>query len=123
MLLNLGVDFRINSEFRPDAYQPLTWQFHLQDTLTQKPYPWLDVFAAFKVQSFRFFFRYENLQTLWNNSDVFYQTASHPQPFGSIRLGIAWRFLDSNLPETGNNNPNTPTGIGPSAQPPSGRGF
>jgi len=126
MLLNIGVDFRINSEFRPDAYQPLTWQFHLQDTLTQKPYPWIDVFAAFKVQSFRFFFRYENLNTLWNKSDVFYQTASHPQPFGSIRIGIAWRFLDSNLPETGNTRPeDVPTGIGPSSQPPPprGRGF
>ncbi len=124
MLLNLGVDFRINSEFRPDAYQPLTWQFHLQDTLTQKPYPWLDVFAAFKVQSFRFFFRYENLQTIWNKSDVFYQTASHPQPFGAIRLGIAWRFLDSNLPEKGGSgNPDAPTGIGPISQPPQGRGY
>ncbi|MCY7329489.1 MAG: putative porin [Saprospiraceae bacterium] len=99
LYLTVGVDFRINSEFRPDAYQPLSWQFHLQDTLTQKPYPSLDVFAAFKVQSFRFFFRYENVRTLWDKTQVYYQTAYHPQPFGAIRLGIAWRFLDSNLPE------------------------
>ena len=124
MLLNIGVDFRINSEFRPDAYQPLTWQFHLQDTISQKPYPWLDAFAAFKVQTFRFFFKYENLQTLWNKTDVFYQTASHPQPFGLVRLGIAWRFMDSNLEEKGGgNNPNAPTGIGPTSQPSSGRGY
>lgn len=126
MLLDLGVDFRINSEFRPDAYQPLTWQFHLQDTLSQKPYTWLDGFVAFKVQSFRFFFRYENLQTLWNKSDVFYQTAAHPQPFGAIRLGISWRFMDDNIPGNNQNqnpnDPNAPTSIGPSSQrPPPGK--
>lgn len=124
MQLEVGADFRINSEFRPDAYQPLTWQFHLQDTITQKPYAWLDGFVAFKVQTFRFFFRYENLQTLWNKSDVFYQTASHPQPFGSIRLGISWHFLDSNTPasNTNPNDPNAPTTIGPSPQrPPAGK--
>jgi len=115
MLLDLGVDFRINSEFTPDAYQPLNWQFHLQDTLTQKPYPWMDAFIAFKVQSFRFFFRYENLQTIWNKTDVFYQTALHPQPFGAIRLGISWRFMDNNVEESGSN-PEAPTGIGPARQ-------
>lgn len=115
MLLDLGVDFRINSEFRPDAYQPLTWQFHLQDTITQKPYPWLDAFAAFKVKTFRFFFRYENLQSLWNKTDVFYQTASHPQPFGAIRLGISWRFLDSNTPDRSSGGSDTPT-----SRPPAG---
>ncbi len=116
LYFTVGADFRINSEFRPDAYQPLSWQFHLQDSLTQKPYPSLDVFAAFKVQSFRFFFRYENLRTLWDKSQVYYQTAYHPQPFGAVRLGIAWRFLDSNMPEPGTAVP--PTGAGGSTLPP-----
>ena len=101
LFLTVGADFRMNSEFRPDAYQPVTWQFYLQDTLTQKPYASLDLFAAFKIQSFRFFVRYENVHTLWDKTQVYYQTAYHPQPFGAIRLGIAWRFMDSNLPEPG----------------------
>ncbi len=110
--LETGVDFRLNSEFRPDGWQPVTWQFHLQDSVTQKPYPWIDVFAAFKVQSFRFFFRYENLATLWNNTEVFYQTARYPQPFGAIRFGIGWRFMDSNRPD-----PNQPPATGPPSGP------
>ncbi|MBV6438527.1 MAG: hypothetical protein DYG98_00270 [Haliscomenobacteraceae bacterium CHB4] len=109
---NAGADFRLNSEFRPDGYQPVTWQFHLQDSLTQKPFPWLDVFLAFKVQSFRGFVRYENFLSLWNKTDVFYQTARYPQPFGGIRFGIAWRFMDSNRAEPGQ----TPV----PASPPSG---
>jgi hypothetical protein len=109
MLLNLGADFRIHSAFRPDAYQPLVWQFNLQDTVTQQPFPWVDAFAAFKVQSFRFFFRYENLGSLWNKTRVYYQTAQHPLPFGAIRFGIAWRFMDNNLPDANApNDANTP---------------
>ncbi len=100
--LNAGVDFRMNSAFLPDAYQPVTGQFYLQDTLTQQPYPWMDVFVAFKVQSFRFFFRYENAWTFVDNTRVFYQTAWHPQPFGGFRLGVAWRFLDDNNLENRN---------------------
>lgn len=97
MLLNAGVDFRINGAFQPDGYFPLSWQFHIQDSLSQKPYPWVDIFAAFKVKSFRGFVRYENGVTLWDKSRVFYQTAWHAQPFAALRFGIAWRFMDSNL--------------------------
>jgi Putative porin len=97
LLLATGVDFRMNSAFLPDAYQPLTGQFHLQDSLSQQPYPWLDVFLAFKVQSFRFSIRYENCSTWWDKTQVFYQTAFQPQPFGGLRFSIAWRFMDNNL--------------------------
>jgi hypothetical protein len=93
----------MNSTFLPDAYQPVTGQFHLQDTLSQQPYPWADVFVAFKVQTFRFFFRYENAYTFIDNTKVFYQTAWHPQPFGGFRLGVAWRFLDDNSADSQNN--------------------
>ncbi|MBX2891135.1 MAG: hypothetical protein KF734_09435 [Saprospiraceae bacterium] len=116
-----GADFRINSDFRPDGYQPLTWQFHLQDTLTQKPYPWLDLFVAFKVQSLRGFVRYENFMTNFNKTSVFYQTAYYPQPFGGLRFGVSWRFLDSTRPDPNQSPPTdgVPGGIGPTG---SGRG-
>lgn len=97
LLLNVGVDFRMNSAFQPDGYQPLTGQFYLQDTITQQPYPWVDLFLAFKVQDFRFFFRYENAYTWLDNTQVFYQTARYAQPFGALRLGVAWRFMDDNV--------------------------
>lgn len=125
MLLNAGIDFRINSEFRPDGYYPLSWQFYLQDSLVQKPYPWIDLFAAFKVQSFRGFIRYENCATWWDKTQVYYQTAHHGQPFGALRFGIAWRFMDANLQDE-KNNPNKPAGDGsaPGSIPigPRGRG-
>lgn len=123
MLLNAGADFRLHGEFRPDGYHPLSWQFHLQDSLTQKPYPWIDLFVAFKVQSFRGFVRYENCATWWDKTQVLYQTARHPQPFGALRFGIAWRFMDGNLPDK-NDAPNAPDGSGnrPSSVPIGRRG-
>jgi hypothetical protein len=110
--LQVGVDFRINSEFRPDGYQPLHWQFVLQDSLTQAIYPWADAFIAFKIERFRFFFRYENLFNAIDNTQVYYQTAYYPQAFGTFRFGIAWRFLDSNLagPNSGSTSPTNSNG-------------
>lgn len=122
MQLDAGFDFRINSEFRPDGYQPVLAQFHLQDTLRQQPYPWLDVFAAFKVQTLRVFVRYENASTLWDKTSVFYQTARYPQPFGAIRLGVTWRFLDSNQRDPNDAPTTAPNGAQPPSGLPTGRG-
>ncbi len=99
LLLNAGFDFRINSAFTPDAYQPFLGQFQLQDEQQQDIYPWLDAFVTAKIQSFRFFLRFENMSPLWNPADNLFLTAHHPQNRMGIRLGISWRFLDSNTPE------------------------
>jgi Putative porin len=120
MLANAGVDVRTHSAFRPDSYQPVIGQFQLQDTLTQQPYLWLDAFLSVKLQSFRFYLRVENLASMWRPDQVWYQTAWHPQLYGGVpgglRLGLTWRFFDSNQPDPndvgggGSNGP--PTGVG-----------
>jgi len=122
MEFSAGIDFRVNQAFRPDGYQPVTGQFHIQDSLRQIIYPWLDAFVAFKVSSFRFFIRMENLGNLWNNSAVFYQTAYYAQPFRAIRFGINWRFMDQNMKS---NNPTNGSGTSGrnSSRPPGSRGF
>lgn len=122
MLFNAGVDFRINGEFQPDAYQPATGQFHLQDTLTQQPYPWLDAFVALKIQSFRFFLRFDNLVSFSNPENMLFYSAWQPQPFPAFRVGINWRFFDGNratAPTTTPSTANPPNGNAP----PRGTGF
>jgi hypothetical protein len=118
LLMNVGVDFRINSAFRPDAYQPFIGQFQLQDTFEQKPYPWIDVFFGAKIQSFRLYFRFENMAPIWASADNLYLTANHPQNRQTIRLGISWRFLDRNQAVPGEQD----SGGGGPAGPPSGIG-
>lgn len=97
LLLSAGFDFRMNGAFMPDGYNPVTAQFYLQDQATQQPFPWVDMFLAFKVQAFRFFARYENCYTFFDKTKVYYQTYPYPQTFGAFRLGISWRFLDDNV--------------------------
>jgi hypothetical protein len=109
MFFSAGIDFRINAPFTPDGYNPLNWQFHLQDSIQQAAFPWVDAFIAFKVQTFRFFIRYENMYTLLEPSTVFYQTARYPQPFKGIRIGINWRFMDNNRREDGSTTPTNTT--------------
>jgi Putative porin len=108
LLANAGVDFRINSAFQPDAYQPMIGQFQLQDSFEQKPYPWLDAFLSVKIQTFRLYFRFENMAPLWNKTSNLYLTTNHPQNRASFRIGISWRFLDNNVAgqeqENGGNN-------------------
>lgn len=95
-----GFDFRINSDFLPDEYQPFTGQFQLQRTaFSQAPYPWLDVFTAVKIDQFRLFLRFENVMAAFDPGKALFLAANQPQSQFSFRLGIAWRFLDSN---TGN---------------------
>lgn len=122
MLVDAGVDFRVNSAFTPDGYQPVTAQFYLQDSLEAQAYPWLDVFLAFKVKSFRVFVRYENIASLWDPQTAYYQTAYHPQPFGALRVGIGWRFMDSTVAEPENiNAANGAGGAPPTSTTPGGR--
>lgn len=112
--ISAGADFRMNAAFRPDAYQPFTGQFHLQDSLEQPPFPWIDAFVAVKIQKARIFFRMENLAPFWNPADNLYLTAWHPQNRATFRLGISWQFLDDNVSD-GKSNPS-------SGGPPSGSG-
>jgi Putative porin len=119
LLANLGFDFRINAAFSPDAYQPLAWQFRLQDDLRTKPYPWVDGFATVKIATLRAFFRYENMVALVNSAEVLYQTAWHPNPFPAFRFGFAWRFSDSERATPGGNGGGGQGGQ-PSQRPPLG---
>lgn len=94
LAFSAGIDLRVNASFQPEGYMPLSGKFHLQSEQTQLAYPWVDAFLSLKIQTFRFFLRAENLTSLFNNFQVYYQTAWHPQPFQSLRLGIGWRFRD-----------------------------
>lgn len=95
MQLQMGADLLLNRAFDPMGYNPVIWQFYQQNGFSAKTYPWVDVFAAFKVSNFRGFVRYENVTDFFENT-LYYSTAHYPQPLKAIRFGISWQFLDSN---------------------------
>ncbi|MBK8566919.1 MAG: hypothetical protein IPN76_27230 [Saprospiraceae bacterium] len=97
MLTKIGVDARLIAPYQASGYNPLIGQFHLQDEQTLPFTPLLDVFLSFRVKTFRFFFKVENLLTKPLQT-YYYQTANHPLPFGyqngGMRMGISWRLVD-----------------------------
>ncbi|MCB0643161.1 MAG: hypothetical protein KDC44_16045, partial [Phaeodactylibacter sp.] len=93
MEARIGFDLRMNSDFLLNAYQPVIGQFYLQNEQTSEWQYLLDVFVNFKVQKFRFTFRFENLLP-WLTRDYYYLTAHHPIIQSGLRFGIAWEFVD-----------------------------
>lgn len=91
--LKTGVDWRFFSEWKPAAYQPAIGQFYLQDDFLAPNMSGVDLFASFKVSSFRYFAKMENLNYYWDKR-VFYLTKDYPQFKPNFRMGIAWRFRD-----------------------------
>lgn len=97
MLTKIGVDARLTSGYTPPSYNPLIGQFQLQSTQTTPFTPLLDAFLSFRVKTFRFFFKVENLLSAPLQT-YYYQTADYPMPFGytngGMRMGINWRLVD-----------------------------
>jgi hypothetical protein len=97
MLTRLGADARLIGPHRAPGYLPVTGQFHLQGGQSLPFTPLLDAHLSFKVKTFRFFFKIENLLT-YPLQDYYFQTAGYPLPFGfrngGVRMGISWRLVD-----------------------------
>ncbi|THH40524.1 putative porin [Neolewinella litorea] len=91
--VNLGVDVRVVSGWRPRYYNPLLQQFQLQDRQQTDLYVQVDPFFSLRVTRFRFFVRYIQAQTILNDR-LLYLTAEHPYPDHALRLGASWRLLD-----------------------------
>lgn len=97
MLTKIGVDARLTAAYRVPGYNPLIGQFHLQREQDLPFTPLLDAFLSFKVKTFRFFIKLENL--LAEPLQTYYfQTANYPMPFGfqsgGMRMGVSWRLVD-----------------------------
>ena len=97
MLTRVGFDARLFTGFTPYNYQPLTGQFFLQSDQDLPFTPLIDGFINFKVKTFRFFIKVENVLPLLTER-YYFQTANYPLPFnfndGGLRIGINWRLVD-----------------------------
>ncbi|GEM_PF-5687374 len=87
----IGFTQRYYSRWTPEAYQPLFGNFYLQDTYVAGPLSAWDVAAAFRVRTFRFFAKMENLQYYFTDK-IYFETALYPMMKPRFRLGISWLF-------------------------------
>ena len=91
LLLRMGLDLRMASDFYVPSYSAVVGQFHLQDDQIQKLYPIVDFAMSFKVSRFRGFVRLDNI-TSYLTDRVYYTTHLQPLYENSFRAGLTWRF-------------------------------
>jgi hypothetical protein len=92
--IRLGLDFRFNTPWQADYYNPVIGQFHLQDRVEIPFFPAADAFAAAKVGSFRAYLKYEGLGNLLQPGQYYYQSAYYAFPFPGMRFGVNWRMSE-----------------------------
>lgn len=93
MRLQAGFDFFYNSAFYANAYQPVSRQFHLQDSVKTGNYPLLDVFLNLHIKRAALMFKLEHLNSSFSNGR-YYSSPHYPLPPRAFRFGIVWRFYD-----------------------------
>ncbi|MCG3164582.1 MAG: hypothetical protein POELPBGB_00341 [Bacteroidia bacterium] len=88
-----GVDLYYNTAWNGYSYMPATGQFYLQDGKRYGNYPYIDVYAAFRVKGARFFFKLDHaFAGLLGNT--YYGAAHYPLNGRTFKFGVDWTFLD-----------------------------
>ncbi len=88
-----GIIFKYYSKYTMNAYDPVLAEFYLQDKEEFGGYPQFDIFFNARVQQVRIFFKYENLNALFTNSNNYFSAPGYPFRDSVIRFGIVWNFL------------------------------
>lgn len=90
----IGVDLRYQAGYRVLEYQSNLDLFILpSQQLSHEPGLELSIFTGFKIDVFRFYFKFENIDYFWN-SKTNLQQAGYPINPNLIRLGLTWDFFN-----------------------------
>lgn len=93
LTLSPGVGFYYNSSYYSNAYMPETGLFYLQKEEKNGDYPYLDMFLNIKLKRFRFFIKYDRVNTFLPNSKGFF-LPQYPFNPSVIKYGLSWTFYD-----------------------------
>lgn len=93
MFAQLGIDTRYNTSYYADAYNPSTGFFFLQNEKKIGEFPYIDVYASFRLKRTRLFFKMMNIGTEFINREYF-TTPHYPMNRMTFRLGASWAFYD-----------------------------
>lgn len=93
LLLQAGFDISYNTPYLANAYDPITSQFYLQNTITTGNYPFADVFIAGKIKTVRVFFKLQNANQRFPNIPYF-GAPHHPLQDRTFQFGISWNLYN-----------------------------
>lgn len=92
----LGVSARYQTKYNLVSYNNLVDLYQISSNasnLSYNPIVRLDIYTGFQIDNFRFFFRYENLDSFWNKRNN-YTVFNYPIAPGTIHIGLTWDFFN-----------------------------
>lgn len=98
--LAFGAEVRYHTDYKGDDYSPLMASFQYQDTTTvRNQVPHIAGYIHFRIRSFKFYFRAENLNTISTRNGFGFtnniiETPAYPYPGMIMRFGIFWNFVN-----------------------------
>jgi hypothetical protein len=99
--ITFGTEVRYHTPYKADGYSPLLGQFFYQDSIRiDNQMPDIAGFVHFRIKSFKFYFRAENLNTAKVTNREFGFTKNNLAAPGyyypglQIRLGVYWSFVN-----------------------------
>lgn len=95
LFVQTGITAKYFEPYYANAYNPVLADFLIQRTQKIGGYPLLDVFVNFKIKRFRFFFKLEHINGLWEDkAPTYYSAPLHPYRDFSVRMGLRWIFFN-----------------------------
>ncbi len=91
--LQVGAQVNYFSAYRAPSYMAATSVFYIGEEKEVGDYPMVDLFLNVRVKSLKAFLRYENINGLFSDRDVFvapHYTWKEPR----VKFGLTWNFYD-----------------------------
>lgn len=97
--LSTGLEIIYHTNYKADAYMPITGQFYLQNNYTTQNRPTANAYLNFMIKRFKGYIRLENLNTLLPSSNKFgnaynFTAQNYPSTGLWFRIGIWWNFIN-----------------------------
>jgi hypothetical protein len=97
--LSTGLEIIYHTNYKADAYMPITGQFYLQNNYTTQNRPTANAYLNFMIKRFKGYIRLENLNTLLPSSNKYgnaynFTAQNYPSAGLWFRVGIWWNFIN-----------------------------
>ena len=89
-----GSELNYFTAYYSPSYNPATGRFYVANEKLIGNYPIVDLFATFKLNTARIFFKYEHINQLLGGNNNYYAAPHYPFPDAKFRIGITWRFFN-----------------------------
>lgn len=94
LTMQIGFDWRYNTEYYAPKYLPATMQFVAQSERKVGNYHYIDPFVNFQLKRARIYVKYEHVNSLWGKKHNYFHTIHYPANPGFFKFGLSWNFYD-----------------------------